>query len=138
MNPGIRLLAALSILFFAGCQQGAAGPDGRIALKKIKTSAELEALTAGGEVLVVHALDAEHYAKGHVPGAVNIDYEKMKPDILPADKDRALVFYCAGGMCPVSDWAAKKAIKWGHTDVTVYKGGIKDWKAAGMKVGTGN
>jgi rhodanese-related sulfurtransferase len=83
-------------------------------------------------------LNAENYAQGHVPGAVNVDYEKMTPEMLPSDKAQALVFYCAGPMCPVSDMAAKKAAKWGHTNVWVYKGGIKQWRSAGMAVAEGN
>ena len=121
----------------AGCQQGGGISQNGAAVKTVASAADLKAKMDAGDVTVVHALNAEHYARGHVPGAVNIDYEKMTPKMLPSRKDHALVFYCAGPGCPVSDMAAHKAARWGYTNVWVYKGGIKGWRAAGMKVATG-
>lgn len=121
-----------------GCQQDAGMNQGGAAVHRVGDAAALKAKMDTGNMLVVHALNAEHYAQGHVPGAVNVDYEKMTPEMLPADKAQALVFYCAGPMCPVSDMAARKAAKWGHTNVWVYKGGIKQWRSAGMAVAKGN
>ena len=36
----------------------------------------------------------ETYAKGHVPGAVNLHSSDIKEGVLPADKDATLIFYC--------------------------------------------
>lgn len=125
---GLGLVVAIAL---TGCAAHNGPP-----IAEVKSAAALQELMTAG-VMVVHALDAEHYAKGHVPGAVNIDYEKMTPEMLPAKKDRSIVFYCAGGMCPVGRMAASKARSWGYTNVSVYEGGIKDWRAAGMKVESG-
>lgn len=126
---GLCLVATIGL---TGC----AAQDGP-PITEVKSAAALqEQMTAG--VMVIHALDAEHYAKGHVPGAINIDYEKMTPEMLPAEKNKSMVFYCAGGMCPVGRMAANKARSWGYTNVSVYEGGIKDWRAAGMKVEAGS
>ena len=124
--------------FVVGCQQNAGVNEDGAAVRRVGDAAALKARMEQGNVVVVHALNAENYAQGHVPGAVNVDYEKMTPEMLPSDKAQALVFYCAGPMCPVSDMAAKKAAKWGHTNVWVYKGGIKQWRSAGMAVAEGN
>ena len=105
---------------------------------EIKTAQDLKAKMDAKEVMVVHALDHEHFAKGHIPGAVNIDYEKMTPAMLPANKEQPLVFYCTGGMCPVGKNAAVKASQWGYKNVWVYEGGIKDWRNCGMTVATGD
>jgi 3-mercaptopyruvate sulfurtransferase SseA len=46
-----------------------------------------------------HVLDAngpETYAKGHVPGARQVQYRKFTEADLPADREATLVFYCAG------------------------------------------
>lgn len=126
---GLWFVAAIGL---TGCAANDGPP-----IAEVKSAAALQEQMSAG-VMIVHALDAEHYAKGHVPGAVNIDYEKMTPEMLPAEKDKPIVFYCAGGMCPVGRMAANKAQSWGYTNVSVYEGGIKDWRAAGMKVESGS
>jgi rhodanese-related sulfurtransferase len=123
-----ELAAIIIIPLLAGCAPRAENVTG------IKSAQEMKTRIDAGNVRVVHALNAEHYGKGHIPGAVNIDYEKMKPDMLPAQKDQPLIFYCTGGMCPVGRMAANKAASWGYTNVSVYEGGLKDWQASGMAV----
>lgn len=39
------------------------------------------------------------YAEGHIPGAMSLPYAKfaeLAPKVLPADKTRLVIFYCAG------------------------------------------
>ena len=43
----------------------------------VASAADLQSEMGHSGVTVIHALDAEHYGKGHVPGAVNVDYETM-------------------------------------------------------------
>ncbi len=103
----------------------------------VESAADLQAEMGRGGVTVIHALDAEHYGKGHVPGAVNVDSETMAAGDLPADKSARLIFYCAGPGCPVGHMAANKAASYGYTNVAVYPGGIEDWRASGMDVASG-
>lgn len=119
-----------------GCAQGGgiSQQGGKGACGEIKTAQELKAKLASGDVLLVHAFDAENYAEGHIPGAVNIDCEKMKPGMLPKDKGKHLVFYCVGGMCPVGRIAAQRAAEWGYANAWVYSGGMTDWRGAGNKL----
>ena len=138
MNHYLRLSACCLFALILGCQQDAGMNQAGTAVQRVGDAAALKTKMDTENTLVIHALDAEHYAKGHVPGAVNVDYEKMMPEMLPTDKAQALVFYCAGPMCPVSKMAAGKAAKWGHTNVWVYKGGIRQWRSAGMAVAKGN
>jgi len=138
MKTYLRFSVCCMLGLVAGCSQDGGVNQGSAAVRRVGDAAALKAKMETGNLLVVHALNAEHYAQGHVPGAVNIDYEKMTPEMLPADKAKELVFYCAGPMCPVSDMAARKAAKWGYTNVWVYKGGIKQWRSAGMAVAKGN
>ena len=45
----------------------------------------------------LHVLDCNLEAmwqRGHVPGAVYIGWDSLPLDLLPADKDANLVFYC--------------------------------------------
>ncbi len=126
-----KLAAIVIIPLLAGCAPRAAN------VAEIKSAQDMKTKMDVGGVRVIHALDAEHYAKGHIPGAENIDYEKMKPEMLPAQKDQPLIFYCTGGMCPVGRMAANKAASWGYTHVSVYEGGLKNWQSSGMTVATG-
>jgi rhodanese-related sulfurtransferase len=109
---------------------GCARPAGVV--NEVKTAKELKVMMASKDVLLIHAFDAEDYARRHLPGAVNVDYEKMEPSMLPADKDKAMVFYCTGGMCPVGRLAASKAAEWGYRNAWVYSGGMSDWQGAGL------
>jgi rhodanese-related sulfurtransferase len=75
---------------------------------------------------------------GVIPGATLLsNYKKYNvKKILPADKSKALVFYCANTKCMASHGAAARAIKAGYTDVSVMADGIMGWKDAGQPVST--
>ncbi|MDO8705351.1 MAG: rhodanese-like domain-containing protein [Sulfuricaulis sp.] len=53
---------------------------------------------------------------------------------LPADKSKAVIFYCNAGECWKSYKAAKAAIKAGYTNAHWLRGGIPEWKAKGYPV----
>ena len=79
------------------------------------------------------------YDKGHIPTAVSMpdaQFEKMAADVLPADKNTLLVFYCGGLHCPLSHQSAWKAEAMGYTNIKVYPGGDPDWEEAGYAVWT--
>jgi len=134
----MRLVRAVACGFL-GCAllSGCSNTRNGVTIEKIETAADLKARLDAGTITAVDALDDAHYADGHIPGAKHCDYEKMSAQCLPSDKAAPLVFYCAGGMCPVSRMAAEKAIDYGYTKVAIYEGGIKGWKAAGMPVEKG-
>ena len=123
-------LPLIAIALLCGC---AADPS----VHQIATAKDMKARMDAGNIRVIHALNQDNYATGHIPGAVNVDYEKMTAAMLPGNKDEPLVFYCAGGMCPVGRMAANKASSWGYTNVSVYEGGMKDWQSCGMPVAKG-
>ena len=69
-------------------------------ISEIRTG-ELEVELAKGDpnFLLVDARPASKYEEEHIPGAVSIPYTKLKEkgaDLLPAEKDTAMVFYCGG------------------------------------------
>ncbi len=134
--PGLGL-----VVLFAGCANDASvrtSSSKGASIHRIKSAKELKARIEAHEVTAVHALDRAHYERGHIPGAIHVDYEQMKPGTLPPDKKTPLVFYCAGGGCPVGGMAARKAAEFGYTNVWVYEGGVKEWRAAGLKLATGS
>jgi rhodanese-related sulfurtransferase len=62
---------------------------------------------------------------------------RRDPGELPADKARALVFYCANEQCGASHTAAEKARLAGYRDVRVLPAGIFGWIDAGKTVEPG-
>jgi rhodanese-related sulfurtransferase len=100
------------------------------------TRTELEQLVGSGELTLVHALPEESFRRQHIPGAVQLDYERVAeqaPERLP-DRDAAIVTYCANLACPNSDIAANKLVALGYTNVREYAEGIADWTEAGLPV----
>lgn len=125
------------IVLASGCQNSSNGVRQTARVQHVKSASEVKALVDSQGAVVVHTLDAENYRAGHIPGAIHVEYEKMTVDRLPPEKDKPLVFYCAGGMCPVGGMAARKAADWGYTRVYEYSGGMRDWRASGAAVATG-
>lgn len=137
----IRMFFSLVLLsgVLSGCanDQSVSVAGQSAPVEQVKSAQDVKSMMDKDHAVVIHALDHAHYTKGHIPGAVNIDYEKMTEAMLPADKETTLIFYCAGGGCPVGKMAAGKASRWGYKHVNVYEGGIKEWQSAGMTVATG-
>ena len=100
---------------------------------------ELEQAIANGEVTVVETLRAEHFAQGHLPGAIHIHFEEVEekaPALLP-DKDAAIVTYCSNTACRNSEIAANQLAALGYTDVRRYPEGKQDWQEAGLPLERG-
>jgi rhodanese-related sulfurtransferase len=75
------------------------------------------------------------YARRHVPGAHHLDLKGgFTEEALSAivAKDQPLVLYCSGVKCSRSSRASAKAVSWGFTKVHYFRGGIADWRVAGM------
>lgn len=102
--------------------------------KTIGVEALAAALASADAPVVYDANNAEtREGAGVVPGArllASYKYDAAKE--LPADKKKALVFYCANEMCMASHKAAEAALDAGHTDVSVMTAGIFGWRKAGQ------
>ena len=101
---------------------------------------ELQAAIDAGEVTVVETLRAEHFAQGHLPGAIHLHFEdvaELAPSLLP-DRDAAIVTYCSNTSCRNSEAAANQLTKLGYTNVRKYAEGKQDWEAAGLPLVVGS
>ncbi|KPJ77792.1 MAG: hypothetical protein AMJ54_06365 [Deltaproteobacteria bacterium SG8_13] len=96
-------------------------------------------LDKGADIVVIDARPKKpKYDKGHIPGAISIpdsQFDKYQ-DLLPAEKDKTLVFYCGGLKCPLSHKSAKKALAMGYTSVKVFATGYPAWVAYAGKDAT--
>ena len=104
--------------------------------RKITRDELVDLLAAGEPVHFVETLRAEHFAQGHIPGAVHIHFEEVEdraPELL-GDKDALIVTYCSNTACQNSRIAAEKLAKLGYTDVRRYEEGKQDWADAGLEL----
>lgn len=78
-------------------------PPAKIAPEKLLSSDEISKLVAigpeKGGFLLVDSRPAPRYNEGHLPHAVsmpNDKFDNLKDKVLPAEKDKLVIFYCAG------------------------------------------
>jgi rhodanese-related sulfurtransferase len=98
--------------------------------------AEADALYRKELAVFVDAREAVDYAKGHVPGAVNVTVDGFKSgkEKLAAPKGSLVVVYCSGGDCELSHDLSKLLAKAGFKKVRIYAGGWDEWEALGQPV----
>jgi rhodanese-related sulfurtransferase len=94
----------------------------------------LRAMMASDKGLRVYNTMSELECLDHrIPGTQCLACEDVEnnPSVLPADKDRDIVFYCESAECYRSCRAADAAIKAGYKQVYILQDGIPAWKQAG-------
>jgi rhodanese-related sulfurtransferase len=129
----VLLMSALALPVFAKDDAKTEG------FKLIHVTDLATALKSSQPPAVFDANNADTRAKyGVIPGAVLLpNYKKFSvKKTLPADKDKAVVFYCANPKCMASHGAAEKAVKAGYHNVSVMADGIMGWKDAGQPIST--
>ncbi|MEJ2699851.1 MAG: rhodanese-like domain-containing protein [Desulfuromonadales bacterium] len=79
---------------------------------------------------IVDVRDAEEFAEGHIPGAINIPLNTFASKSGILDKSKKVVVYCNSGGRSYD--AYRKLMKLGYKDIaqTIFA----DWKAAGLPV----
>ncbi len=110
-------------------------------------------LGSGEEFLLVDAMPAASFEKGHLPDAVNFEFPKDAVDawnddamggrrksdyeaLLGEDKNRKIVTYCGFVTCARSHNAAFFARELGYTNVHRHPGGLYAWRGAGHSLTT--
>ena len=95
-------------------------------------------------IILIDARDDQHYQKGHIPGAYQLDHyhaEKYLPTIFPlCVKADQIGVYCHGGdKCEDSEFAAILLRDAGipKEKLFIYGGGITEWCANGNQVELG-
>lgn len=80
-------------------------------------------------IMVIDARDAGQFAKGHIQGAVNIEWRQVlgKRDEIP--KDKMVLIYCNTGSLSAQAGFALRVAGW--ENVKILQGGFEEWKAKG-------
>lgn len=84
--------------------------------------------------VLAEILGPQHYASGHLPGALNLPLEGLAEraaNLLP-DKAADIVVYCASETCQNSHIAERKLRSLGYRNVRVFAGGKAAWRDAGQ------
>ncbi|WP_184157025.1 rhodanese-like domain-containing protein [Sphingobium lignivorans] len=93
---------------------------------------ELDAMLRDGSVLLVDVREADEFASGHIPGALNLPLSDFSPRKIPDAQGRTVVLQCAGGKR--SGMALERCAQAQASIDTHLAGGIGAWKAAGFPV----
>jgi rhodanese-related sulfurtransferase len=103
---------------------------------EISTAELAQRLQGHNPPTLAEILGPEHFASGHLPGAINLPLEgfaALAQRTLP-DKTAAIVVYCASATCANSHLAQQKLLALGYRDVRAYKGGKAAWRDAGLSL----
>lgn len=81
------------------------------------------------KMFVIDARDPGQYAKGHIPGAVNIEWRQVLAKRNEIPKDKPVLIYCnQGTLSAQAGFALRLA---GYENVRILQGGMSEWKAKG-------
>ena len=87
---------------------------------------------ANGSMVVIDVREPHEFTAGHIPGSVSHPLSRFDPTALPVGQGKRIVFSCAAGVRSVRAIAFAQAA--GLDMREHYKGGFKDWSAAGEPV----
>jgi len=96
----------------------------------------LEALYTS--IIVVDARTTLSYGSGHIPGSLSIPNDTFQNAYsenskrLEESHDQAITVYCSSPSCKDADEVCEKLIFLGFTNVSLFKGGWRAWKQAGL------
>lgn len=129
LNVDFRSEPTRAVQFFTDQIDFTINPPGLNSV--IKTSQE--------EYTIVDVRDAESYAMGHIPGAINMPYDEwqgfdiQKSDYPGLSKTGINYVYCYHYFCNLSKRASRAFSRCGYR-VKELQGGLEEWENRGYKV----
>lgn len=107
---------------------GAAQPAAQV--QNVKAD-QFEKLRKDKSNVVLDVRTPAEYANGHMPGAVNIDFNApdFEKKVKELDKEKTYLVHCAGGVRSAK--AAAKMLKLDFTKLYNLEEGMKGWEKAG-------
>lgn len=92
------------------------------------TAGELAAAFDRNEVVLIDVRTPQEYMFEHIEGALLMPLAFFKPEKLPGQADKRIVFHCGSGVR--SERVSRAAIAAGITRIAHLEGGFAAWKAA--------
>jgi rhodanese-related sulfurtransferase len=87
------------------------------------------------DTVVVDTRPAREYAAGHIAGAISVPVDELKRRLRLLPKHKEYVAYCRGPYCVYADRAVELLRKSGRRARRL-RGGLPEWRAAGLPVRT--
>jgi rhodanese-related sulfurtransferase len=81
------------------------------------------------KMLVIDARDAGQFAKGHIPGAIHMDWRQVLAKRHTIPKDKPVLIYCNTGSLSAQAGFAMRVAGWDN--LRILQGGMEEWKAKG-------
>mgnify|MGYP003615131157 FL=1 len=81
------------------------------------------------KMLVIDARDAGQFAKGHIPGAIHMDWRQVLAKRHTIPKDKPVLIYCNTGSLSAQAGFALRVAGWDN--LRILQGGMEEWKAKG-------
>lgn len=106
-------------------------PEGYLAVGKIDAFKDAIDNT---NPLLIDVREANEYAEGHIPGAINIPLRTLTQNLDKIPADRPVFVYCASGLRAGTALTALGLL--GFDNVKSFPPGWKGWSAAGEEVST--
>ena len=79
--------------------------------------------------MVIDARDPAQFAKGHIPGAVNMDWRQVLAKRNTIPKNKPVLIYCNTGSLSAQAGFALRVAGW--ENVRILQGGMAEWQAKG-------
>ncbi|MGH3201971.1 MAG: rhodanese-like domain-containing protein [Streptosporangiaceae bacterium] len=89
-----------------------------------------------GDILVLDVRPQAEYAAGHIPGAVSMPHDQLAARLAELPRSAEIIAYCRGRYCVFAPDAVRLLRERGFS-ARPLKGGLPDWKLAGLPVTSG-
>jgi rhodanese-related sulfurtransferase len=91
-----------------------------------------ERRASGTAPVIIDVRTPEEYAQGHIPGALNIPFDRVAERVSDIDAPHGVALYCMVG--PRARKGEAALLEAGYTSVFHLEGGLAAWQAAGLPV----
>ncbi|WP_396435459.1 rhodanese-like domain-containing protein [Limnohabitans sp.] len=81
------------------------------------------------KMVVIDARDPAQFAKGHIPGAINMDWREVLAKRNTIPKNKPVLIYCNTGSLSAQAGFALRVAGW--ENVRILQGGLAEWQAKG-------
>lgn len=81
------------------------------------------------KMVVIDARDSAQFAKGHIPGALNMDWRQVLAKRNSIPKNKPVLIYCNTGSLSAQAGFALRVAGWDN--IRILQGGMQEWQAKG-------